>query len=124
MFKDSAGNYFYGTQVKDPQAQTTKSSLSPLDPSGPTSPVGELTPVSSSGETGTEKQERLIKTKEGQETVKTFAKNKGQAVGSIPALLDNKKNIEEAQKILDKVCKIEFIQKEKEKKKKMRNSIM
>ena len=43
LFKDSAGNYFYGTQVKDPQAQTTKSSLSPLDPSGPTSPVGEKT---------------------------------------------------------------------------------
>ena len=101
LFVDGDGNYFYGTQVKDPLKQTTKSSLSPLDPSGPARPVGGLSPVGSSGETGEEKQERLIKTTKGKEKAKEFTKNKAQAVGSIPSLLDNKKNIEEAQKILE-----------------------
>lgn len=98
---DSSGNYFYGTQVKDPRTKTTKTSLSPVDPNGPAQPVGNITPVSSSGETSEEKQARMIKTKEGQEQVKTFVSNKAQAVGGIPALLDNKKNIEDAQKILE-----------------------
>jgi len=98
---DSSGNYFYGTQVKDPRTKTTKTSLSPVDPNGPAQPVGNITPVSSSGETSEEKQARMIKTKEGQEQVKTFVSNKAQAVGGLPALLDNKKNIEDAQKILE-----------------------
>lgn len=98
---DEEGNYFYGTQVKDPRTKTTSTSLSPVDPAGPTAPVGNVTPVSSTGETSAEKQARMIKTKEGQEQSKTFVKNKAQAVGGIPALLDNKKNIEEAQKILE-----------------------
>lgn len=98
---DEKGNYFYGTQVKDPRTKITSTSLSPVLRGGPTAPVGNITPVSSSGETSAEKQARMIETKEGQEQVKTFVKNKAQAVGGIPALLDNKKNIEDAQKILE-----------------------
>ena len=98
---DEEGNYFYGTQVKDPRTKTTSTSLSPVDPAGPTAPVGNVTPVSSTGETSAEKQERMIETSEAKEQSKAFVKNKAQAVGGIPALLDNKKNIEEAQKILE-----------------------
>jgi len=98
---DEEGNYFYGTQVKDPRTKTTSTSLSPVDPAGPTAPVGNVTPVSSTGETSAEKQARMIETSEAKEQSKTFVKNKAQAVGGIPALLDNKKNIEEAQKILE-----------------------
>jgi len=98
---DSAGNYFYGTQVKDPRTKTTKTSLSPVDPNGPAQPVGNITPVSSSGETSEEKQSRMIETSRVREQSKTFITNKAQAVGGIPALLDNKKNIEDAQKILE-----------------------
>ena len=57
---DEEGNYFYGTQVKDPRTKTTSTSLSPVDASGPTEPVGNVTPVGSSGETSAEKQARLI----------------------------------------------------------------
>lgn len=98
---DEEGNYFYGTQVKDPRTKTTSTSLSPVDPAGPTAPVGNVTPVSSTGETSAEKQARMIETSEAKEQSKTFVKNKAQAVGGLPALLDNKKNIEEAQKILE-----------------------
>jgi hypothetical protein len=98
---DGEGNYFYGTQVKDPRTKTTSTSLSPVDPAGPTAPVGNVTPVSSSGETSAEKQKRLIETKGRQEEIKAFVKNQAQAVGGLPALLDSKKNIEEAQKILE-----------------------
>jgi len=98
---DSSGNYFYGTQVKDPRTKTTKTSLSPVDPNGPAQPVGNITPVSSSGETSEEKQSRMIETSRVREQSKTFITNKAQAVGGIPALLDNKKNIEDAQKILE-----------------------
>jgi len=98
---DEKGNYFYGTQVKDPRTKTTSTSLSPVDPAGPTAPVGNVTPVSSTGETSAEKQARMIETKTKAEEAKTFVKNKAQAVGGIPALLGNKKNIEEAQKILE-----------------------
>ena len=98
---DSSGNYFYGTQVKDPITKTTKTSLSPVDPNGPAQPVGNITPVSSSGETSDEKQARMIETSRVREQSKTFITNKAQAVGGIPALIDNKKNIEDAQKILE-----------------------
>ena len=98
---DSSGNYFYGTQVKDPITKTTKTSLSPVDPNGPAQPVGNITPVSSSGETSEEKQARMIETSRVREQSKTFITNKAQAVGGLPALLDNKKNIEDAQKILE-----------------------
>jgi hypothetical protein len=98
---DSSGNYFYGTQVKDPRTKTTKTSLSPVDPNGPAQPVGNITPVSSSGETSEEKQARMIETARVKEQSKTFITNKAQAVGGLPALLDNKKNIEDAQKILE-----------------------
>ena len=98
---DEEGNYFYGTQVKDPRTKTTSTSLSPVDPAGPTAPVGNVTPVSSTGETSAEKQARMIETKTKAEEAKTFVKNKAQAVGGLPALLDNKKNIEDAQKILE-----------------------
>jgi hypothetical protein len=98
---DEEGNYFYGTQVKDPRTKTTSTSLSPVDASGPTEPVGNVTPVGSSGETSAEKQARMIETSGAKEKSKEFVKNKAQAVGGLPALLDNKKNIEEAQKILE-----------------------
>ncbi len=98
---DEEGNYFYGTQVKDPRTKTTSTSLSPVDPVGPTAPVGNVTPVSSTGETSEEKQARLIETARVKEQSKTFTTNKAQAVGGLPALLDNKKNIEDAQKILE-----------------------
>ena len=98
---DEKGNYFYGTQIKDPRTKTTSTSLSPVDASGPTEPVGNVTPVGSSGETSAEKQARIIETSTAKEKSKEFLKNKTQAVGGLPALLDNKKNIEEAQKILE-----------------------
>lgn len=98
---DDEGNYFYGTQVKDPKTKTTSTSLSPVDPAGPTAPVGNINPVSSTGETSEEKQARMIETARAREQSKTFTKNKAQAVGGIPALLDNKKNIEDAQRILE-----------------------
>lgn len=98
---DEKGNYFYGTQIKDPRTKTTSTSLSPVDASGPTEPVGNVTPVGSSGETSAEKQARIIETSTAKEKSKEFLKNKAQAVGGLPALLDNKKNIEEAQKILE-----------------------
>ena len=98
---DGQGNYFYGTQVKDPITGKTKTSLSPVNPEGPTEPDGKVTPVSSSGETSAEKQKRLIETARVKEQSKTFVKNQAQSVGGLPALLDNKKNIEEAQKILE-----------------------
>jgi hypothetical protein len=98
---DEKGNYFYGTQIKDPRTKTTSTSLSPVDASGPTEPVGNVTPVGSSGETSAEKQARIIETSAAKEKSKEFLKNKAQAVGGLPALLDNKKNIEEAQKILE-----------------------